>query len=64
MVVDHLVPVGDREAFASTLKAMIESPGSVSSVIDQARENVIANYSLDTVARRLEDRLRDLAERP
>lgn len=58
----NLVPVGDLEAFASTLKAMVESPGSASSVIDQARENVIANYSLDTVARRLEDRLRNLVQ--
>lgn len=60
----QLVQVGDLEAFASALKEVVESPGSVSSVVDQARENVIANYSLDTVARRLEDRLRVLAERP
>lgn len=58
-----LVPVGDREAFASALKVMVENPRSVSSMIEQARENVIANYSLDMVSRRLEDRLRVLAER-
>lgn len=59
----RLIPVGDREAFASTLKVMVESPRSVASVTDRARENVIANYSLDPVARQLEERLRNLVER-
>jgi glycosyltransferase involved in cell wall biosynthesis len=59
-----LVPVGDHDALASTLEMIVDSPASVSSMIEQARENVVANYSLDSVARRLEDRLRDLAEGP
>jgi glycosyltransferase involved in cell wall biosynthesis len=59
-----LVPVGDHDALASTLEMIVESPASVSSMIEQARENVVANYSLDSVALRMEDRLRDLAEGP
>lgn len=57
-----LVPAGDFEGFASALKMMVENPRSVASMTDRARENVISNYSLDTVALQLQDRLRELAE--
>lgn len=61
-IVANLVPVGDVTALAAAIGAVLDDPVSAEAMAGRAQSRVAAEYSVDGVARRLQDRLSSLAE--
>jgi glycosyltransferase involved in cell wall biosynthesis len=58
-----LVTIGDVPAMTGAIVGVLEDPGSARETAAEARDNVVANYSSEQVAGRLEAHLVDLANR-
>jgi glycosyltransferase involved in cell wall biosynthesis len=58
-----LVPLGDVGALAKEIEGVLDSPESASEVARRARVAVASSHSLQSVVARLEELLRDVAER-
>lgn len=56
-----LVPVGDTAGLAAGVLEVLADPGHARDMAEAARQNVVDNYSLDGVARRLESLLVELS---